>query len=80
MPHMSKNINPMIRVVQANPIESKRRVNMIGNTIPPADDPELTMPKTVARFLLNQEVVEVRDAAKMAPDPRELSIDWESTI
>ena len=80
MLHMTKNINPRIRTVQANPIESKRCVNMIGKTIPPADDPELTMPKTVARFLLNQEVVEVRDAAKMAPDPSELSIDWESTI
>jgi hypothetical protein len=53
---------------------------MIGKTTPPADDPELTIPKTVARFLLNQEVVEVKDAVKMAPDPSELSIDWESTI
>jgi hypothetical protein len=80
MPHMTKNINPRIRMVQANPIDLKRFVNMIGKTIPPADDPELTMPKTVARFLLNQEVVEVRDAEKMAPDPSEDNIDCESTI
>ena len=80
MPHMTRNMNPRIRVVQANPIDSKRCVNMIGKTIPPADDPELTMPKTVARFLLNQEVVEVRDAEKIAPEPSEHSIDCESTI
>jgi hypothetical protein len=53
---------------------------MMGKTIPPADDPELTMPNTSPRLFLNHEVVEVRQAEKIAPDPRELTMDCERSI
>ena len=75
MLHSTRNMKPRILTVQESPIDWNSRVSMIGKTTPPAEDPELTIPKTVARFLLNHDVVEVKEAANMAPEPRELSID-----
>lgn len=76
----AKNKNPTTRMVQPNPISLIKRDSMMGKTMPPADDPELTMPNTSPRLFLNHEVVEVRQVEKIAPDPRELTIDCESSI
>lgn len=76
----AKNMKPTALKVQPKPILLKRRDSMMGSTIPPAEDPELTMPKIVPRFFLNHDVVDVREAVNTAPEPMELSSAWERRI
>lgn len=57
-----------------------KRDSMIGKTTPPAEDPELMIPNTVPRFLWKYDVADVSDAVNIAPEPRELTIAWESKI
>jgi hypothetical protein len=76
----AKNMNPTALKVQLKPIILNRRDSMMGSTMPPAEDPELTMPKTVPRFVLNHDVVDVREAVKTAPEPMELSSAWDRRI
>jgi hypothetical protein len=68
----AENIKATTLKVQAKPIDLNSRDSIIGKTMPPADDPELTMPNTVPRRLLNHDVGEVNEAVKMAPEPIEL--------
>jgi hypothetical protein len=76
----AKNINPTTLNVHPKPMVLNKRDSIIGSTIPPAEDPELTIPKTVPRFFLNHDVVEVREAVKTAPEPIELSRACERRI
>jgi hypothetical protein len=70
----AKNTKPITLIVHPKPMILNRRDSKMGKTIPPADDPELTIPKTVPRLFLNHDVVEVRDAVKTAPEPMELTM------
>ena len=78
--HKARNMNPTTLIVHAKPIDLKRRDSTIGRTTPPAEEPELMIPKTVPRFLWKYDVAEVKDAVNMAPEPRELTIACESKI
>ena len=80
MAHNARNMNPTTLIVQANPMVLNNRDSIIGKTTPPADDPELMIPKTVPRFLWKYDVADVKDAVNMAPEPRELTIACESKI
>jgi hypothetical protein len=78
--HKAKNMNPTTLIVHPNPMVLNRRDSIIGKTTPPAEEPELMIPKTVPRFLWKYDVAEVREAVNMAPEPRELTIACESKI
>ena len=78
--HRARNMNPTTLIVHAKSMVLNKRDSMMGKTTPPAEEPELMMPKTVPRFLWKYDVAEVRDAVKMAPEPRELTIACESKI
>jgi len=73
-------MNPTTLIVHANPMVLNNRDNMIGRTTPPAEEPELMIPKTVPRFLWKYDVAEVKDAVNIAPEPRELTRAWDSKI
>ena len=78
--HKAKNISPTTLIVHANPMDLKRRDSIMGKTTPPAEEPELIIPKTVPRFFWKYDVADVRDAVNIAPEPRELTIACESKI
>lgn len=76
-PHIARNRNPSMRIVQGNPICRKRWFIMMGRQTPPRDEPAFMMPNAAARLLKNHVATDDMVALNIAPEAAAATIDCE---